>query len=227
MNTFGYIAKAIGPHDVLSTLLNNLKVQERQLRVCTNIAIAIVAETCNPFTVLPAMMNEYKTPDLNVQHGILKSLSFMFEYVGEMGKDYVYAIVPLLEDALQDRDLVHRQQACFATKHLTLGVQGLNCEDAILHLMNNVFPNIFEITPHLIAGVFDCMDAFRITLGATKVMQYLLQGLFHPARRVRETYWRLFNQLYIGSQEALVMSYPKIPNEKGYHFRRTELELLL
>ena len=51
MNTFGYIAKAIGPHDVISTLLNNLKVQERQLRVCTTIAIAIVAETCGPFTV--------------------------------------------------------------------------------------------------------------------------------------------------------------------------------
>ena len=29
VNTFGYIAKAIGPQDVLPTLLNNLKVQER------------------------------------------------------------------------------------------------------------------------------------------------------------------------------------------------------
>ena len=29
VNTFGYIAKAIGPHDVLATLLNNLRVQER------------------------------------------------------------------------------------------------------------------------------------------------------------------------------------------------------
>ena len=28
VNTFGYIAKAIGPHDVLATLLNNLKVTE-------------------------------------------------------------------------------------------------------------------------------------------------------------------------------------------------------
>ena len=32
------------------------------------------------------------------------------------------------------------------------------------------------------------MDAFRVTLGPTKVMQYVLQGMFHPARRVRETY---------------------------------------
>lgn len=60
VNTFGYIARAIGPFDVLLTLLNNLKVQERQLRVCTTVAIAIVAETCQPYTVLPALMNEYR-----------------------------------------------------------------------------------------------------------------------------------------------------------------------
>ena len=176
VNTFGYIAKAIGPQDVLVTLLNNLKVQERQVsgcgcggaasaawrgqsdwhccpampfsaphppaalpsparpaqnRVCTTVAIAIVAETCAPFTVLPALMNEYKVragcrsvccgplasrlapasarsaslsltcllcrcappqvPELNVQNGVLKALSFLFEYIGEMGKDYIYA----------------------------------------------------------------------------------------------------------------------------------------
>jgi splicing factor 3B subunit 1 len=43
VTTFGYIARAIGPQDVLVTLLNNLKVQERQLRVCTTVAIAIVS----------------------------------------------------------------------------------------------------------------------------------------------------------------------------------------
>mmetsp|Transcript_32829 Transcript_32829/g.50148 ORF Transcript_32829/g.50148 Transcript_32829/m.50148 type:complete len:183 (-) Transcript_32829:518-1066(-) len=66
VNTFGYIAKAIGPQDVLATLLNNLRVQERQDRVCTTVAIAIVSETCGPFTVLPALMNEYRVPEMNV-----------------------------------------------------------------------------------------------------------------------------------------------------------------
>lgn len=42
VNTFGYIAKAIGPQDVLATLLNNLKVQERQNRVCTTVAIGML-----------------------------------------------------------------------------------------------------------------------------------------------------------------------------------------
>eukprot|EP00667_Euglena_gracilis_P005516 EG_transcript_5552 len=144
INTFGYIAKAIGPSDVLSTLLNNLKVQERQNRVCTTVAIAIVAETCSPFTVIPALMNEYRVPELNVQNGVLKSLSFLFEYIGEMGKDYIYAVTPLLEDALMDRDLVHRQTACTAVKHMALGAFALGCEDGLRHLLNYVWPNIFE-----------------------------------------------------------------------------------
>ena len=94
---------------MLATLLNNLKVQERQNRVCTTVAIAIVAETCSPFTVLPALMNEYRVPELNVQNGVLKSLSFLFEYVGEMGKDYAYAVTPLLEDALIREAILSRR----------------------------------------------------------------------------------------------------------------------
>jgi len=69
-----------------------------------------------PFTVLPALMNEYRVPELNVQNGVLKALSFLFEYIGEMGKDYCYAVTPLLEDALMDRDLVHRQTAATVVK---------------------------------------------------------------------------------------------------------------
>merc|ERR1719284_1307070 len=213
VNTFGYIAKAIGPHDVLATLLNNLKVQERQLRVCTTIAIAIVAETCSPFTVLPGLMNEYRVPELNVQNGVLKALSFMFEYIGEMGKDYIYAVTPMLEDALMDRDLVHRQTASSCVKHLALGVAGLSCEDALHLLMNFVWPNIFENSPHVCQAVHACLEGMRVGLGPSKLLQYVLQGLYHPARKVRDVYWKIYNTTYIGSEDSLVAFHPRIPND--------------
>ena len=51
----------------------------------------------------------------------------MFEYIGEVCKDYIYSVTPLIEDALIDRDLIHRQIACAGIKYLALGVAGLGC----------------------------------------------------------------------------------------------------
>ena len=120
-------------------------------------------------------MNEYRVPELNVQNGVLKSLSFLFEYIGEMGKDYIYAVTPLLEDALMDRDLVHRQTASSVVKHMSLGVVGFGCEDALTHLLNYVWPNIFETSPHVINAVMEAIDGLRVGIGPTKVLQYTLQ----------------------------------------------------
>lgn len=147
-------------------------------------------------------MNEYCVPELNVQNGVLKSLS-LFEYIGEMGKDYKNAVTPLLEDALMDHDLVHRQTAASAVKHMVLGVPGLGCEDALIHLLNFVWPNIFETSPHVINAVMEAIEGMRVALGPAILLSYWLQGLFHP-----EVYWRSYNSLYIGAQDGLVAAYP-------------------
>lgn len=230
VSTFGYIAKAIGPQDVLHTLLNNLKVQDRQMRVCTTVAIAIVAETCGPFTVLPALMNEYRVPELNIQNGVLKALSFMFEYIGDMAKDYIYAVAPLLEDALMDRDQVHRQTACATVKHLSLGVAGLGCDDVLIHLLNYVWPNIYEQSPHVLQAFLDAIGGLMVALGPNIIAQYVLQGLYHPARKVREVSWRVYNTLYMYASDAMIMGYPMFveptdqsPNE----YTRTTLQLFI
>ncbi len=236
VSTYGYIAKAIGPSNVLGTLLNNLKVQERTQRVCTTVAIAIVAETCRPYTVLPSLMNEYRIPELNVQNGVLKSLSFLFEYIGDQAADYIYAVTPVLEDALIDRDLVHRQTACTAVGHLALGVRGLGVEDALMHLLNHVWPNAFETSPHVINAVMSAVQGCAVALGPAVIMNYVIQGLFHPARKVRVVYWRIYNALYAYKQDALVACYPEVETDdlecdgEGMYedpYRRDELFLLV
>ncbi len=227
VNTFGYIAKAIGPQEVLVTLLNNLKVQDRTNRLCTSIAIAVVAEACQPFTVLPALMNEYLLPDNNVQNGVLKALSFLFEYVGVVGKDYVHSITPLLSDALIDRDLVHRQTACAVVKHMAMGVVGLGKEDAMIHLLNLIWPNMFESSPHVQTAVTEAIEAIRLCIGPTKLFLYLAQGLLHPARKVRTAYWRIYNTMYVACQDAMVASYPVFPDEGENTYRRWELEMIM
>ena len=190
-----------------------------------------------------------QVPELNVQNGVLKALSFLFEYIGEMGKDYIYAVSPLLEDALMDRDLVHRQTAASVVQvrpagsqsrvvpvhgkpyarslcqcalrragagtctpptnlcepvffymrthrqllgpgpsawlsenlgvdaqHMALGVAGLGCEDALTHLLNYVWPNIFETSPHVVNAVMGAIDGCRLALGPAIVLNYTLQA---------------------------------------------------
>ncbi|SCU79605.1 LADA_0B01882g1_1 [Lachancea dasiensis] len=224
-NSFGSIANTIGPQDVLVALLNNLKVQERQLRVCTAVAIGIVAERCGPVTVLPAIMNEYKTPDTNVQNGVLKAMTFMFEYIGPISKDFIYATLPLLQDAFTDRDLVHRQTAASVSKHLALNCMGKGYEDAFLHLLNLLMPNIFETSPHVIVRVLEGVEALGIALGVGILSNYIWAGLFHPAKKVRKAFWTLYNNAYIQGPDSLVAYYPR--TEMNPTFEIEEMELVL
>lgn len=50
------------------------------------------------------------------------------------------------------------QTACTTVKHLSLGVAMLGCEDALVHLLNFVWPNIFETSPHVINAVFEAIE---------------------------------------------------------------------
>lgn len=53
------------------------------------------------------------------------------------------------------------------------------------------------------------------------------QGLFHPARKVRETYWRLYNSVYIGAEDSLVAAYPRLQDEENNTYSRAELDIFV
>mmetsp|Transcript_2874 Transcript_2874/g.5510 ORF Transcript_2874/g.5510 Transcript_2874/m.5510 type:complete len:451 (-) Transcript_2874:352-1704(-) len=210
VNTFGIIAKVIGPQDILFFLLNNLKVQERQCRISTAIAIAVICEICSPIIVLPFLIQEYIILDSNIQNGILKSLAFLFEFIGEQTKNLILILLPLLESAITNQDVVHRQIACNIIQHVSINVLNMNCEELIQHLFNYVWPNIFERSPHMKKAVVNCIDSCRVILGGSLIYFYVINGLFHPSKKVRDIYWYINNLIYVGSQPALIVAYPNL-----------------
>lgn len=122
---------------------------------------------------------------------------------------------------------MHRQTAASVVQHIALGISGLGCEDALMHLLNYVWPNIFETSPHVINAVMGAIDGLRLALGPAVVLNYALQGLFHPARKVREVFWKIYNNLYIGAQDALVAFYPSLEDDGVNTFRRHELDMFI
>lgn len=110
---------------------------------------------------------------------------------------------------------------------MACGIAGLGCEDALLHLLNFVWPNIFETSPHVIQAVMEAVEGLRVALGPTRILQYAMQGLFHPARRVREVYWKVYNNLYIYCADALTPAYPRIEDDSRNRYQRTHLDLVV
>jgi splicing factor 3B subunit 1 len=66
-----------------------------------------------------------------------------------------------------------------------------------------------------------------VALGPNVILQYTLHGLYHPARKVREVYWKVFNLLYIYAADSLVMGYPLIEDEGENTYARSTLELFI
>ncbi len=77
------------------------------------------------------------------------------------------------------RDLVHRQTSMSAIQHMALGVYGFGCEDALTHLLNHVWPNIFESSPHVVQAFMGAIEGIRVGLGPSKILQYSLQVFTH------------------------------------------------
>lgn len=75
--------------------------------------------------------------------------------------------------------------------------------------------------------MLDGIEGLRVSLGAGKILLYTLHGMFHPARRVREVYWKIYNNTYLGAQDSLVAAYPNFKDDGKNKYRRNELEMLI
>ena len=76
------------------------------------------------------------------------------------------------------RDLVHRQTAMAAIQHLALGVYGFGCEDALTHLLNYVWPNVFETSPHVVQAFMGAVEGIRVGTGSANILHYVLQVMY-------------------------------------------------
>lgn len=95
-----------------------------------------------------------------------------------------YVHIPVTFDPflLLCRDLVHRQTASAVVQHMSLGVYGFGCEDSLNHLLNYVWPNVFETSPHVIQAVMGALEGLRVAIGPCRMLQYCLQ--VRPARTI-------------------------------------------
>jgi splicing factor 3B subunit 1 len=243
--TFGTIAERIGPLRIVLQLVDNFRQEDRKIRICTGVAIGVVALKCKPFLVVPFLINEYRQCEGQqvaqiVQHSVLKAVRYMFEFVGSKGREYVYPLIPLLQRAITETEMQHRRMAIEAARAAIMSVVGFDgFSGAALHLLNMCHPNIIEMLARpsstkgleerykLVTAVVGFYEAARLVLGSQVLLQYFLQGLFHAARDVRDIYWRAYNILLVGNPEALIPAYPTVEDDNNKRLKRHELFVII
>lgn len=206
---FAAISTVVGPADVVATLVNHLRSPDRQFRVTTAAAIASVAVETGPFTILPVLMTEYRVGETVIQQGVLKTLAFVFEFLSTYrALPYLDSLSSLLVDALVDRNQVHRQTGASIVHFLARSCIGCGKESLFIHFLNHLMPSIFETSPHVIDRVVEAISSIQQLIGAPAFLNYIWAGLFHPARKVRNIYWRLWNLQNINSPSAQAPTCP-------------------
>lgn len=90
-----------------------------------------------------------------------------------------------------------------AIQHMALGVFGFGCEDSLIHLLNCVWPNIFETSPHVVQAFMGAIEGIRVGLGPARILQYTLQvslKLFEfPFNTILFLFVKLFEILPVNS----------------------------
>ena len=79
----------------------------------------------------------------------------------------------------------------------------------------------------MINAVIEAVEAIKLSVGPGIVLMYVIQGLWHPARRIRQVYWRIYNMLYVSSQDNMVPFQPVLKNDKWNNYEQPELMMFL
>ncbi len=75
----------------------------------------------------------------------------------------------------------------------------------------------------MVNSVLEAIEAIKLAVGPGIILNYIIQGLWHPARRVRQVYWRIYNMIYVGSQDSLVPFQPTLKVDQHFEYGHPEL----
>eukprot|EP00477_Mikrocytos_mackini_P002108 GAHX01002308.1.p1 GENE.GAHX01002308.1~~GAHX01002308.1.p1 ORF type:complete len:900 (+),score=134.70 GAHX01002308.1:154-2853(+) len=194
-STIGCIAKDIGPLDCIYYLVQGLSNPRRSIRIWCSISILEITKKCGAFSVIPVLLNEYGAKNKLLRLGVLKSIQLIMSEETPENTNYINSLVNIIEDAVKDKDIVHRQIGCFIISNIAkLVVNDIECYfDLFLHFLNLIWPSILE-------DEFGMAEAFENTvmdigtiIGVDVIVMYTGSGLFHPVKAVRERCWGILN----------------------------------
>lgn len=185
------VAKNIGMQHVLDVLIEGLNSTHRPHRSGCIQAIGAIGRSCGLSETFFPLICDYSVPSAQLRCGILQALAAALRSARFCPPGCIYMLLPLAEDALTEPDVAYRALGMRLVQHIAMCSHTNPCVPVLVHLLNFVFPNVLE-KERSIRNEFDqCIEALCSVLGGHYLYKYVVQGLYHPAQRVRRRYWEV------------------------------------
>lgn len=195
--TLGLISGITGPQEILNILMEGLVSEDKNHRAGAADAIAVLAERNGIYSVLPTLLADYSLPDSILQQGIIRTIGKLYQRLGHSASYYTCHLLQIVEDNLTDIDSNRRVLGMKLIKNFVLVYQKPNVDEGIcVHLLNLMWINVIDTSPLVNSAFNVCIEAFSTLLEPGLMLNYILQGLFHPATRVRQRYTEILTILF-------------------------------
>ncbi|KAF9762952.1 U2 snRNP component prp10 [Nosema granulosis] len=182
------ISKNVNVQDVVDILLIKLYKEDNYRGIIE--ALSHISSHFGFFYVLPKLIFEYQNCQFPVKLRILKLIREFIKFENGCEDKYLQVVIALVEDSVLDREIEMRK----AGLKLVCALAGDSKIDTkvIVHLLNVIWFCVLDERNDLFK---ECWKGFIKTLRGDILMKYLLQGLYHPSKKVKRRYRELFNIL--------------------------------
>lgn len=185
------VARSAGMQHVLDVLVEGLDSAHRAHRSGCILAIGAIGRCCGLAETALPLICDYAVPSAQLRCGILQALAAALQSAGFCPPGCLHMLLPLVEDALTEPDAAHRALGMRLVQRIAVCSRTSPRVPVLVHLLNYVFPNVLE-TERSVRTAFDrCIEALCTALGGHYLYKYVVQGLYHPAQRVRRRYWEV------------------------------------
>ncbi|WUR02243.1 splicing factor 3B subunit 1 [Vairimorpha necatrix] len=182
------ISDIVAPQEIINIFLEFLEFNDKNIKKGLILGISHLANHVGIYNVLPVLLTDYKYVEDKVKLIIIRVLIKC-----KMEKKYIPYLTSIIEDSILNPVIDFRVEGVELCTELLINLDKSEMDVEILtHHLNLIWYNILETNTIIIKEFNKFIKNFTKTLGAQFLIKYVIQGMFHPSKKVR----RRYNEIY-------------------------------
>lgn len=183
------LSDIIPPQEIVNIFLEFLECNDKNVKTGLISGISQLSNHCGIYNILPVLLVDYSYLEDKSKLIIVQILSKC-----KIDTKYISYLSYLIEDCIINNDANFRLAGINLCTQLLIKNEKHNLDVEIFtHFLNLIWFNILEKNIEIKKVFEKFIQEFTKTIGGQFFIKYLIQGLYHPSKKVQKRYMEIFN----------------------------------